>query len=149
MPPDMDKSINTPVTSPGYETSDANARGVFNFLVILGLMVVFTALVCWGMFDYFTSHIEDAPASTSPFAETRQLPLGPQLQVHPRRDLLQYREQEEKSLESYSWENQSAGIVRVPIERAMDLLAQKGLPVQGQAASPEAAKPAPPGGERQ
>ena len=55
-------------------------------------------------------------ASDSPFADTRQLPLGPQLQVNPREDWLKFREQQEQSLETYAWENRTAGTVRVPIE---------------------------------
>jgi hypothetical protein len=41
---------------------------------------------------------------------------------------------EEKSLYSYGWVDEKAGIVRIPIERAMDLLVQRGLPVRPQGA---------------
>jgi hypothetical protein len=89
-------------------------------------------------------------ASDSPFADTRQLPLGPQLQVNPREDWLKFREEQEKSLETYAWENRSAGTVRVPIEEAMELLVKRGLPVQGAAdAQPaDAKKLAPEGGKK-
>jgi hypothetical protein len=40
--------------------------------------------------------------------------------LHAREDLL---------LENYSWADQSQGKVRIPIERAMELIAQRGLPV--------------------
>ena len=143
MPPDMNKSLNVPMNSPGYETRDANLRAVVGFLIVLAVMVLGTALICWGMFDYFVGHIEDAPASTSPFAGTRQLPLGPMLQVHARQDLLQYQEEQRNLLETYSWENRSAGTVKVPIEFAMQLLVKEGLPVQQTASSPAAAKAAP------
>jgi hypothetical protein len=128
MPSSMDKSHDAPGVSPGYETRDANVRGVFGFLVVLGLVLVFTALLCWGLFKYFSvgyAHREPA----SPFAETRQLPPGPQLQVSPRQDLLRFRAEQERSLESYSWENREDGTVRVPIERAMEMLLKQGLPV--------------------
>lgn len=138
MPPDMDKSHEPPATSPGYETRDANTGGVLNFLVILGLVLVASALISWGMFRYFAALDQEARPD-SPFAETRPLPLGPQLQVTPRADWLKYREEQERSLESYSWVNRDTGIVRVPIEQAMDILLKKGLPVQGEAppAAPE------------
>ena len=124
----MDKSHGPAVASPGYETRDANVRGVFSFLVVLGLALVFIALLCWGLFKYFSAG-QATRAPASPFSETRQLPTGPQLQVNPRQDLLRFRAEQERSLESYSWENRDAGTVRVPIERAMELLLQKGLPV--------------------
>lgn len=135
-PPNMDKPQANPPASSGYETRDANARGIFNFLVFLGLMLVVSGLICWGLFRYFSSR-QPGPAD-SPFEDTRELPLGPQLQVNPRQDWLKFHEQQEQELETYEWENRGSGIVRVPIERAMDLLLQKGLPVQN-SSGPEVA----------
>ena len=126
----MDKSHKLSATTPGYETRDANAGGVFKFLAALGTVLLATSLICWGLFRFFTTHERDEAASTSPFADTRQLPLGPQLQVNPREDWLKFREEQEKSLETYAWENRTAGIARVPIEEAMELLVKKGIPVQ-------------------
>ena len=127
----MDKPPNFSATTPGYETRDANAGGVFKFLAALGIVLLITGLVCWGLFRFFSAHEVNQAASESPFAGTRQLPLGPQLQVNPREDWLKFREEQEKSLETYAWENRSAGTVRVPIEAAMELLVKKGVPVQG------------------
>ncbi len=135
MPSSADKSQGAPAGSPGYETRDANVRGVFGFLVVLSFVLVFTAVLCWGLFNYFSAgQINRVPAS--PFAGTRQLPAGPQLQVNPRQDWLRFRAEQERSLESYSWESRDDGTVRVPIERAMELLLQKGLPVAPSASSP-------------
>jgi hypothetical protein len=134
----MDKPHNTSATTPGYETHDADAGGVFKFLVALGIVLVVTGLVCWGLFRYFSAHDANQSASDSPFADTRQLPLGPQLQVNPREDWLKFREEQEKSLETYAWENRTAGTVRVPIEEAMELLVKKGVPVQGALEAPPA-----------
>jgi hypothetical protein len=145
----MDKPHNVPASTPGYETRDANAGGVFKFLVALGIVLVVTCLVCWGLFRYFSAHAVDQAASDSPFADTRQLPLGPQLQVNPREDWLKFREEQEQALETYAWENRSAGTVRVPIEEAMELLVKKGLPVQGEPqAQPADAKKQTPEGKK-
>jgi hypothetical protein len=143
----MDKPHNTSSNSPGYETRDANVGGVYNFLIALGIILVLTGLVSWGMFHYFTAHDVDQPATDSPFADTRQLPLGPQLQVNPRADWLKFREQQEKSLDQLDWENRATGTARVPIEDAMQLLVKKGVPVQGATpAQPvDANKPSPQG----
>lgn len=128
-PPSMDNPRNNSAAAPGYETRDANVRSVFNFLVILGAALVASALLCWGLFRHFSKQQTDASVS-SPFGDTRPLPLGPELQVNPRQDWLKYHDQQEQSLETYEWQNRGAGIVRVPIERAMELLVHKGLPVQ-------------------
>jgi hypothetical protein len=139
----MDKPRTTPAAGPGYETRDANSGSVFKFLAIMAVVLVASGLVCWGMFRFFSAHVVDRAASDSPFAETRQLPLGPQLQVNPREDWLKFREQQEQALQTYAWENRTAGTARVPISVAMDLLVKKGVPVQGaaQAAPAESAKP--------
>ena len=144
----MDKMPGPPTASPSYETRDANVRAVVGFLVVLSLVLAFTAIVSWGMFKYFSaSQANRAPAS--PFSETRQLPTGPQLQVNPREDLLRFRAEQEHALESYSWENRDDGTVRVPIERAMEMLLKQGLPVAPSASSTGtssgAEKPAPKG----
>jgi hypothetical protein len=147
----MDKSHDAPAASPRYETSDADVRGVFTFLVVLSLVLIFTALLSWGMFKYFSAaQANRVPAS--PFAGARQLPAGPQLQVNPRQDLLRFRAQQEHALESYSWENKEDGTVRVPIERAMEMLLKQGLPVapgpSPTGTSDDSQKPAPKGSEK-
>jgi hypothetical protein len=147
MPPAMDKSHGTPNASPGYETRDANTGAVINFLVIMAVALVVTGLVSWGVFRYFASH-EQQNAAASPFFGTRPLPLGPQLQVTPREDWLKYRESQQRNLDSYSWVNREKGIASVPIDQAMDIIVKKGLPVAGQPAPPDAAKPAASGGPK-
>ena len=144
MPPDMVKPNDAPATSPGYETRDASVRTVLNFLLFLTLFLVATGLISWGMFRYFSAQEKKDDRASSPFAGTRQLPLGTELQVTPREDWLKYREQQERNLENYSWENRANGIVRVPIEQAMDILLKKDLPVQGMTPPADAVKPAPP-----
>ena len=113
------------------------------------MVLVLTLLVCWGLFRYFSAE-QANPAPASPFAGTRQLPSGPQLQVNPASGFAESSDAEqEQSLESYAWENRAAGTVRVPIERAMELLLQKGLPVAGADIHRlEAGKPAPKGGTK-
>jgi hypothetical protein len=145
----MDKPHNASQT-PGYETRDTNTGAILNFLVILAVALVISGLVCWGMFKIFSTHAVDQPATDSPFADTRQLPLGPQLQVNPREDWLKFRQGQEDSLHTYGWENRAAGIARVPIEEAMELLVKKGLPVQNapQTQPPEEKKTMPEGSKK-
>ncbi len=55
----------------------------------------------------------------------------------PREDLERILAEQQSKLETYGWEDRQAGTVRIPIERAMDLLVQKGLPVASPAAPDE------------
>jgi hypothetical protein len=65
---------------------------------------------------------------------------APQLEVNERTEINDQRLHEEETLSTYDWIDQKAGTVRIPIDRAMELMAQRGLPVRTQAASSEAAK---------
>ena len=59
------------------------------------------------------------------------LPPEPRLQVSAPKDLKLYKAAQGEILNSYGWVDQKAGILRIPIDRAMDILVQKGLPVRG------------------
>jgi len=69
------------------------------------------------------------------------MPPEPRLQVTAPRDLKTYRDDQEKILQGYSWVDSQAGLVRIPIDRAMNLMLQKGYPVRGAAskANPQVA----------
>ncbi len=111
-----------------YEKRDANIRSLVLFGVGL-FVVLFATLVSMAkLFNYFTTSQPLGPPA-SPFANARALPPQPRLQVEPHEDLQRYRESEVELLHSYGWIDQKAGVVRIPIERAMDLIAQRGLPV--------------------
>jgi hypothetical protein len=57
---------------------------------------------------------------------------SPQLEIDERTQLDKVRLKEEETLATYGWVDQKAGVVRIPIERAMDLIAQRGLPTRTQ-----------------
>jgi len=92
------------------------------------------------VFHYFVTHQSLGPPA-SPFENVRALPPRPVLQVTPARDLHQYLDQQKAVLNSYGWVDQKAGVVRIPIDRAMDLLLQKGLPVRTEAHGKQGEKP--------
>lgn len=58
------------------------------------------------------------------------LPPAPQLESSPAQSLQELRAHEDQVLGSYGWVDQKNGVVRIPIDRAIDLLLQRGLPVQ-------------------
>jgi hypothetical protein len=126
----MEHSSSPEKTAKRYETVDANTRslvwwGIGVFALLAG-GVIASAIV----FHYFVTHQSLGPPA-SPFENVRALPPSPALQVTPRRDLRQYLNSQDATLNSYGWVDQKAGVVRIPIDRAMDLLLQKGLPVRG------------------
>jgi len=80
--------------------------------------------------------------SLYPLAPSTQIPPQPRLQEHPWEELQQLRARENKELATYGWQDQKAGIVRIPISRAIDMVAEKGLPYQ-QAGQPAAVSKTP------
>ena len=129
---------------PGYETTDVKVGGVWiaaaGVVVGVGLVIAGIAL----MFHFL--HRRDLAAQqrgeinrvTKDVAETRARFPVPRLQVAPQLDLAALRAREDAELNSYGWIDRKSGVVRIPIERAMDLVTRRGLPVRGQ---PNAPKP--------
>lgn len=117
----------------GYETRDANVRSLMVFGLGLFVTLVLLLALMAGVFRYFSKSQSLGPPA-SPFADLRTLPPQPRLQVEPRMDLEHLRAREDAVLNSYGWVDPRAGIVRMPIDRAMDRLLQKGLPVRAERA---------------
>src|SRR5262245_5914996 len=117
-----------------HEGSDVNVRGILIFG--LGLFVTAAAIhvLVWLLFLYFAGREATGSAIAYPLAADQQtrVPPEPRLQTNPREDLRLLREQEDAILKSYGWVDRPAGVVRIPIEEAMRLTAERGLPSRSQ-----------------
>jgi hypothetical protein len=137
-----------------YEHQDLQARGVIYFYLAMAVAVLLCILALMGVFS-FLDHREKAleppvnPLVTNVPTDTRHIASGypqsafpsPKLEEDERGQFIGILLNEEKTLNSYGWVDEKAGTVHIPIERAMELLAQRGLPVRPQAASADAATP--------
>ena len=119
----------------GYERSDANPSGVVRWAIwlIAVLVVVFISMA--GLFDFY-GKVQSLGKPASPFQNARVLPPAPRLQVEPRAELHSYCAQQDKLLNSYGWADEHNGVVRIPIDRAMELTLQQGLPARTAAEIP-------------
>jgi hypothetical protein len=111
-------------TDAGHETTDINARGVAWSAVVLVIILVVIFFALCGLYGVFTTHQPASVIATRTNASSPE----PRLQVDEVKDLGRLHEHEDSILNSYGWVDQKAGIVRIPIERAMDIVAQRGLP---------------------
>jgi hypothetical protein len=118
----------------GHEATDASAFYVGLFALGLALMISLVMLLLVGTFWQFEASAERTDPVASPVAGD-QTPPEPRLQTQPSADLAQLRHEEDQRLGSYKWIDQPQGIVQIPIDRAIDLLAERGLP------KPPAAEP--------
>ena len=118
------------------EASLLNLRTLL--IAISGLigMIVFIQLVAGVIFVYFRGTGLPGLPGLPTARVTQPPPPGPGLQVAPAEDLLRIRATEQARLEEYVWVDRDAGLVRIPIERAMEIVAERGLPVseEGQSA---------------
>jgi len=138
--------------SAGYEQTDVKVTGIVVFLTALAIFVAVAGVLSYGIGKVINTRMdrEDGPNSkwtkTADVRELGNLPSSPELQNKmaeitrsfptPRvqtddgnQDVADLHAREDLLLDNYSWVDQSQGKVRIPIERAMELIAQKGLPV--------------------
>jgi hypothetical protein len=138
--------------SKGFEQSDVRVTGIIVFLTALATFVAVIGVLCYGIGKIINAHMDkqDGPntkwTTTTDIRQLGNLPNNPEMQnkvaqltqqfptprlqlddgnqeiadLHAREDLL---------LNNYSWADKAQGKVRIPIDRAMELIAQRGLPV--------------------
>ncbi len=139
-------------TSAGYEQTDVRVTGIAVFLTALLVFVAVCGIVSYGLGKLINTHMnkEDGPdnkwTTTVNIRQLGNLPNNPEMQQKvaeltqqfptPRvqlddgnEDVAELHQKEDLLLDNYSWADRSKGTVRIPIERAMELIAQQGLPV--------------------
>lgn len=115
--------------TPGYERSDASVRPVIQFTIVLtlGLALVIALMVV--LFNTLERIETRAEAAAHPMAVEAD-PPPPRLQTSTAVDLEEHRAREGELLGRYAWIDPEAGVVRIPVERAIELVAERGLPVR-------------------
>lgn len=108
---------------------DVNVRAVTKFGLGLAGGVVFIAFLMWFLFDQFAARaVRQSPHPEQMQASNPQKePPEPRLQKNPPMELKEFRAGEDAILNSYGWIDPEKGIVRIPVSRAMDLVAKEGL----------------------
>jgi hypothetical protein len=128
-----------PAAGAGHEQSDLQPRTVAIFGIALAVTVVVCLLLTIWVFDFLAAREAGRDIPPSPLAQTTA-PAEPRLQVSAPKDMATFRADEEKILNGYEWLNRQAGTVRIPIDRAMQLLTERGLPTAGQSSQPTEAR---------
>ena len=137
---------NTHRDDAGFERQDLSPKTIYVFLIGLGVACVLVGFVLWGA--YRILHVYNTKqqqpqnplvTSSRPSDErnasfnavheeiTKTIPQ-PRLEENERTELREFRLGEEQKLHSYGWVDQKAGVARIPIDRAMQLIAERGLP---------------------
>jgi hypothetical protein len=119
-----------PSSGSGHEHTDADVRLIVQFGGWLLAAAVIVHIVMWLTFAVFVDLRENTGPAEFPLAidQGRRLPAGPRLQAQPANEIYDFRRRETALLEGYSWVDKAAGTVRIPIEEAMRLTVERGLP---------------------
>jgi hypothetical protein len=138
---------------PEFEREDWSPKAVYGFLAGLAFICLLVYFVIRGLYAYLDAYEQKRQPAQNPLVtatttntrvvtpeEVKTFPQ-PRLEVDERGQINGFRLEEEQKLHSYGWVDQKAGVVRIPIDRAMDLIAQRGLPTSPQKAA-ESASPA-------
>ena len=129
-----------------FEHEDLSPLGVFYFLAGLAIVGIAIYFILVGMYRYLDAYDRNHQPPMNPMAVTTGINPNvmtrqqiqqqvdktfpkPVLEYSERTQFIQEAAKEDNTLESYDWVDQKAGIVRIPIEQAIDLVAQRGLPV--------------------
>jgi hypothetical protein len=141
-----------PDVSKGFEATDVRVSGVVVFLVALAVFAVVTGMIAYGFGKVLNAHLASEDGPTNRWARPVDVrPLGnmpnnpemestvgelterfptPRLQNDDgNQDVVDLHAREDLLLNNYTWVDEAQGKVRIPIERAMELIAQRGLPV--------------------
>lgn len=126
MKPHTDPESNPRVA---HEETDADARRITGFGIALVFAVILVQFLLWFLFRGYSSHAAKANPPVSPLIRQQapREPPEPRLQGNPQLDLRRMREEEDAVLNNYAWVDRPNGVVRIPIQRAMDIAVQKGL----------------------
>jgi hypothetical protein len=107
---------------------EVSVSGVLWITVALAVACILGMLITWGMMSDAARSPGVKPA---PIADDGRMPEGPLLQTDPEAELEAMRHEMADRLGGYGWANEGAGVVHIPIDKAMDLLVERGSVAAG------------------
>lgn len=113
-----------------YEKTDVKEGAIVRAGIVLAAVGLLSGVGVLWLFGALLSRevAREPPPPPLAHASGRQ-PPEPRLQERPASDVDALRAEEREVLSSYGWVNEEKGVVRIPIDEAMRILARRGLPV--------------------
>jgi hypothetical protein len=138
-----------------FEREDLSSRGVFVFMIGLAIVGLVIYFIIVGMYSFLDKYERSQMTTASPLVATSGAASrvvtkdyvekqfkengAPMLEINERGQMRDFLMNQEKHLNGYGWVDEKSGIAYIPIERAMELTVERGLPVLPQGGSTEAA----------
>jgi hypothetical protein len=124
----------------GHEPTEIGVRAILIFGAALVVISAGAMILLAGLMRSFATEEKAGGTTAEEISADRPGDFpAPRLQHHTTEDMKEYRAREDASLKSYGWVDRKAGIAQIPMDEAMKLLAEKGLP---RVKAPEPPKPA-------
>jgi len=115
-----------------HEESDVNVGAIIRFGLGLLLIAAFIHVFLWWLQGTYSRQNQRAQTQVYPLAAGQQdrLPPSPRFQENPQQELQDLRAKQGALLEGYGWVNKEGGVARIPIEDAMKMVVERGLPTR-------------------
>jgi hypothetical protein len=120
---------NPPAPPPQSFDDEIDYKAIVRFAIGLVVVTLIVVAVMWVMGTSFKKAEEAQDPPPPPLAEALAdpIPPGPRLQSAPPRDMEELRAQDREALTTYGWVDPARGIARIPVDRAMSIVVEKGL----------------------
>ncbi len=128
-----------PAHQANHEVTDIPLTGTTRVAILSLVIIAMIMAVIYGIWGVLASRVRQQDTRPPPMADSaygNRLPAVPRLQSVPGTDLAAYRRAHQEKLASYGWVDKNAGIARIPIDRAIELMAERASTI---AAPPPAA----------
>lgn len=116
-----------------YEHTDIDVSVGYKFALWLSVAMIISVGIVWATFFFFEGQEQAANVAAQKYplaAGQEKAPPAPNLQTQPFRDVYSLRAAEAQKLGSYGWVDKEGGIARIPIDRAMEVMLQRGFPAR-------------------
>ena len=115
-----------------HEESDVNVRAILGWGLGLAVVALIVHVFLWWLIGLYEGQVQRAETRTYPLAVGQQdvLPPEPRLQITPQQDMRALHEAQRGRLQGHEWINRDAGVARIPIEDAMRIVVERGLPTR-------------------
>jgi hypothetical protein len=143
----MNEELNDGQTNPetSFEREDLSTRGVFVFMIGLAIVGLVIYFIIVGMYSFLDKYEHDQMSTASPLVTSRGPAARvvtkdymekfkgngtPMLESDERGQFKDFLLKQEDQLNSYGWVDQQVGVAHIPIDQAMHLIVERGLPVR-------------------
>jgi hypothetical protein len=115
-----------------HEESDVNVGAIIRYGIGLVVVAAVVHVFLWWLLGAYERQNERAQTQVYPLSagQRDKLPPVPRFQENPQQELSELRAKQKAQLEGYGWVNKEAGVARIPIEDAMKMVIERGLPTR-------------------